>query len=263
MFKKFMTLFSTEISRIFKKGLGHGYLVVNSILLFLIGFTAYVLSAGKLSDMPLNRTSLAIFTALLMFGFIWLLFLTTNRAASDMFAGDKQRKTLSQLLITPVSGTTIATSKLTALVVLALCSALVFSGGFLYDTLPAVSAEAICLFLVVLTTALLIVSFSAVISIVSEDAEGVASALKVIGFLVALSTFLPLLEGSYAHFGWRFVPVFNMILTTGDLMLRQASALNITITCVSNIVYALALVAMLIKMFKGETYTLKKDTLCK
>ena len=53
------------------------------------------------------------------------------------------------------------------------------------------------------------------------------------------------------------------VLTTGDLMLRQASALNITITCVSNIVYALALVAMLIKMFKGETYTLKKDTLCK
>lgn len=199
---------------------------------------------------------------------IMLIFGGGMSVAVDAFAGEKDRKTLENLLLTKVRRGSLYSAKLTNVVIVSLVSMITSLSGYLIAIslnkdillifgeseliLPPITVIMLIL-LVVTTTAIFA---SALMCFMSVASRGAKEAQLKLGIISAIPSILSLIvmytENAKVSIGMMFVPILNSI---AFIKLAFSGVINnsymITAT-ISNLAYALALSLIALRLFKRE-----------
>ena len=199
---------------------------------------------------------------------IMLIFGGGMSVAVDAFAGEKDRKTLENLLLTKVRRGSLYGAKLTNVVIVSLVSMITSLSGYLIAIslnkdillifgeseliLPPITVIMLIL-LVVTTTAIFA---SALMCFMSVASRGAKEAQLKLGIISAIPSILSLIvmytENAKVSIGMMFVPILNSI---AFIKLAFSGVMNnsymITAT-ISNLAYALALSLIALRLFKRE-----------
>ena len=194
---------------------------------------------------------------------ISLLFSTIMSVAPESIAGEKERQTISSLLITPISRTQLAAGKVFALSLISLVGATFsFLGTAL--SMPKIMSESyqmgayyltagqyLTLFALIISTVLFLTSLT---SIISTYSKSVKEATSIMGAVMPIFMVLSLIAGFLPanSIGLAFIPVYNLSVAVTQIINLNISAPFITITIIMNLVYALGGIFIVMKMFNNE-----------
>ena len=185
--------------------------------------------------------------------------------APESIAGEKERGTIATLLVTPVSRTAIAIGKVSSLSLFAILAGLSSFLGLVLS-MPAgelgMSGYSVGTYAgllgIIITTVLLVVALVSVMSAYAKSVKEATSSATVLTFATMLIGVIPMLSQSLTGIGWRLVPVLNSVLCMNDIFKMEFSAVDMAVTCLSNVVYMVVLVVVLAKMFNSEKVMFKK-----
>ena len=181
----------------------------------------------------------------------------------ESIAGEKERGTIATLLVTPVKRSHLAAGKIISLSVISMLSGISSFIGLMLslpNLLSGVSGLTISLyaftdylliFLVVISTVLVLVSLLAVISAYSRTVKEANSLIVPVMVLVMVCALVSMFVPS-ASVGLYFVPVLNSSLCISTVLSGTMSALAFGITVAVNIVAAALLAVLLAVMFNSE-----------
>lgn len=214
-------------------------------------------------------SSVMLITSLVPFLLITFLYSGTMAVAPESIAGEKERGTIANLLMTPVKRSTIALGKIIALSLVATVSAISSFIGLMLS-LPKLAggidinlgiygpSTYILLLLVLLTTVFI---FVAIISLVSTYAKSIkeASALSVPLMVVIMLVGVSSLMGSAQTNSWLYlIPVYNSVNSLLSLFSLEFNSLNFGLTIISNLVVTAVGVFVLTRMFESEKIMFRK-----
>ncbi len=187
--------------------------------------------------------------------------------APEAIAGEKERGTITTILVTPIRQTELAIGKIVSLSVMSILSAIssfiatVLSLPKLIqgDGVDNISANVysvtdyLVIFFVLISSVIVIIS---VISIISAYAKSVKEA----GTLVTPLMIIVMLIGLTAMFDgaakseiyWYFIPLFNSVQSMLQVFSFDIHIVPVIVTIVSNIVYGGIFAVVLAKMFQSE-----------
>ena len=207
-----------------------------------------------------------VFASLFPMLLMMFIFSACMAIAPESIAGEKERGTLTTVLVTPIKRSQLAIGKIIALSIIALLSGISsFVGTAL--SLPKLMGGAsdeinttvygvqdyILLLLIVLCSVLVII---ALISIISAYARNVKEAgtyvtpLMIVVMIVSITTMFG--SGAPTEIYWYLIPIYNSVQCMNSVFLFSVDVLNVVVTIVSNIVYAGIFVWVLTKMFQSE-----------
>ena len=185
----------------------------------------------------------------------------------ESIAGEKERGAFATMLVTPVKRKDIALGKIIALSCVSLISgACSFAGLVLslpkllqsQETGLSISVSAygfadyLTLFLIIISTALVIVGLMSVLSTVAKsvkEANGYVGPLMLVVMVAAMANmFLGDKIGAWAY----FIPVFNSVKSMGDVFSFTYAPWQILVTVLCNALVSAALSIVLAKMFDSE-----------
>lgn len=185
----------------------------------------------------------------------------------ESIAGEKERGAFATMLVTPVKRKDIALGKIIALSCVSLISgACSFAGLVLSlpkllqspETGLSISVSAygfadyLTLFLIIISTALVIVGLMSVLSTVAKsvkEANGYVGPLMLVVMVAAMANmFLGDKIGAWAY----FIPVFNSVKSMGDVFSFTYAPWQILVTVLCNALVSAALSIVLAKMFDSE-----------
>ncbi len=206
---------------------------------------------------------LLIISGLLPFLLITFLFAGSMAVAPESIAGEKERGTIANLLITPVKRSTIALGKVIALSIAAFVSATSsFLGLFL--SLPKLvgvdvslgslygAGTIIGIFAVLLVTILL---FIVLISIISAFSKSIKEATSYAGPLM-LITMIPgiisMMGSASSVSALYLIPVFNSVNVLLGLFSQSINPLHFILTISSNVILVVLGTLLLARMFNSE-----------
>ena len=211
--------------------------------------------------------SAQIFTMLLPYLLVILLFTGCLAITSESIAGEKERGTINTLLVTPIKRSDLALGKIIALSITSLVSATTSFLGLIgsLPTLLSSSTEQItlqmygfttfvALFGVILVT---VIFFTTILSIVSTLAKNVkeasqwSSLIMVLVMMLGVSSLVGMGEIPTQPYLY-LIPVYNSVLCMSSIFSLSVNILNFVITILSNIVYISLGVYLLAKMFNSE-----------
>jgi len=224
--------------------------------------------APKFSTLPVDLVQEDDMTAMLFSQIgpmLVLTFLFSGCAsiAPESIAGEKERGTLSTMLVTPVKRRHIAFGKIFSLSVLSVLSGLCSFLGLTLSLPKLMGSMAgsglgayefgdyMMLLGVVISSVLLIVS---IISVVSTLANSVKEATGMVGPL----TLFVVVMGVATMFGgdngwyWHLIPIYNSALAMSGIFSLSATLTGVLVAICSNLVYAVLLALLLAKMFDSE-----------
>ena len=220
---------------------------------------------------PDVATSSSLMITMLPMMVVITIFTSCAGFTPESIAGEKERGTIATLLVTPVRRSSIAIGKILSLSLFALLAGISNFSGILLGlpnlfpdevgafSMPAYSfAEYGWMLLVIVSAVLLTVSIMSIISAVSKsvkEATATATIVTGISFIAGLLPQFPLPFNSQIM---HCIPVFNIALTLNDLFLLEYSVMNIVITCASNLVFTLALLWVLTRLFNSEKVMFQK-----
>lgn len=186
--------------------------------------------------------------------------------APESIAGEKERGTIATLLVTPMKRSQLAIGKIVSLSCIGLLSGLSsFIGTMLSlpnlmggasETMSASVYEAsdyVVLLLVILTTVLVMVAAMSVMSAFAKSVKEAGTTmvpLMIVILLVAVSAMMG--DGAATEPYWYLIPFYNSVQCMNGIFSFTYLPVNIVITLVSNLVYALVLAAGLAKIFDSE-----------
>ena len=195
--------------------------------------------------------------------------------APESIAGEKERGTLTTILVTPIKRSELAIGKIISLSIVALLSGLSSFVGmilslpkyiesFVSDESQKISAnlygagEYIVLLVILLCTVLVMIAIISVISAYAKtvkEAGTYVSPVMVIVMVIAFATMF----NSGAKPGYMYaVPLYNSIQCMQEIFTFKINTMHIIMTCASNIVCAGIFVFILTKMFNSEKIILSK-----
>ncbi len=214
--------------------------------------------------------TIMIVTSLIPFLLITFLFSGAIAVAPESIAGEKERGTIANLLITPVKRSHIALGKIIALSITALASAASSFTGLILSLPKLVGGETnfslsmygfstyLMLLLVIISTVFI---FIVLISIVStyaksiKEASGLSMPLMIIVMLVSVST----LMGSAADNSLVYlIPVYNSVHALLSIFSLDVNMLNFALTIISNLSVTVLGVFLLTRMFNSEKIMFRK-----
>ena len=192
--------------------------------------------------------------------------------APDSIAGEKERGTIATLLVTPLKRSQLATGKIVSLAVLSFLSGLVTAGATILS-LPKMMAGAediidtgiygaidyLMLACVILSTILLLV---AVFSIISAFAKTVKEAntavmpLMIIVMLVGVTGMFG--GGAQTETTFYLIPLYSSVQCMSGIFSLNYDSVNILISCLSSLAYAVIGGLVLTKMFNSEKVMFSK-----
>lgn len=218
-----------------------------------------------------EEVSAQIFSMMLPMLLIMFLFSGCISIAPESIAGEKERGTIATLLVTPINRRDLAIGKILSLSVISLLSGISsFLGTML--SLPKMMgnglevsanfysfADYAWLFVIILSSVLL---FTAIIGIISAYAKSVKEATSLITPILICVTLVGM-TSMFTQTGETntllyLIPVYNCIQSMTGIFAFKLSLINILITIVSNLVYAVGLVFLLSKMFNSEKVMFNK-----
>lgn len=207
-----------------------------------------------------------VFASLFPMLLMMFIFSACMAIAPESIAGEKERGTLTTVLVTPIKRSQLAIGKIIALSIIALLSGISsFIGTAL--SLPKLMGGAsdeintnvygvqdyVLLLLIVLCSVLVII---ALISIISAYARNVKEAgtyvtpLMIIVMIVSITTMFG--SGAPTEIYWYLIPIYNSVQCMNSVFLFSVDVLNVIVTIISNIAYAGVFVWVLTKMFQSE-----------
>lgn len=189
---------------------------------------------------------------------ISLLISTITAICPEAIAGEKERRTLASLLVTPAKRSSIILGKTLALTLTAIASGAVsFLGvllslpkmmgtSFTFDT-PTI----IGLFFVIIVALILFVSIGLLISTFSKSIKEASTYTG--PFMVALMviSILPSFI-DVSSIAFAFIPLFNIASSMNLLLTGNISFLYLLITALINLVFALIIIFINTKLFDKE-----------
>jgi sodium transport system permease protein len=214
-----------------------------------------------------------IFSSLFPMLLMTFIFSACMSVAPESIAGEKERGTLTTVLVTPIKRSELAIGKIISLSIIAILSGISsFTGTAL--SLPKLmtgnAAEAVntnvygvqdyaLLFLIVISSVLIIISVIAIISAFARNVKEAASyisPLLILVMVVSISTMFG--NGVPSEVYWYFIPLYNCVQCMSSVFLFNVSVLHVIITVISNIIYSCVFVWILTKMFNSEKVMLAK-----
>ena len=206
-----------------------------------------------------------MYSSLLPMLLLMLLFSGTSAITPESIAGEKERGTMATLLVSPVSRTKIALGKVFALSVIALISGASSAIGTLL-ALPELfevsgvdmssvytANEYITVFLVILSTVILIVTLMSIMSTYAnsiKEAQMMSAPLTIIAIAIGVLSMAGVDGGREVY--TYLIPLYNSSMCLGDIFSLAPNSVGLLVTCVSNIVYAALGVLVMTKMFDSE-----------
>lgn len=197
---------------------------------------------------------------------ISMIFSSTLQVCPEAIAGEKERGTLSSILVTPIKRHQFALGKILALILVSLVSGTITGAGLLislprlYGSMSSFSLPAssyILLFLVLLT---LVVFFVNVAMCISTFAKSIKEATSYLGPLLVVFMVVAMLPGfiDVSNIGFAFIPILNVSYVMSSIVYGTIDALYLAITLISNIIFSLIFIFIDVKLFKCESVVMRQ-----
>lgn len=194
-----------------------------------------------------------------------MLFSSCMSVAPESIAGEKERGTLSTLLVTPMRRSELAIGKIAALSIVAVLSGMCSFVGTMMSLPSLIDSEAekmdtaiygiheySGLLIIILSTVLVFVSIISILSALADSVKAASSMntpLMAIIMLLSLTTsFLPQIPKSTAC----LIPLYNSIRCIGDIFSFDYSTSQILLTALINLTVTGISVITLTRLFNSE-----------
>lgn len=246
-----------------------GYMLLSSILneyKDCIRNVFYVNSGNDLYDLATTKDSTGQFVSMILpMLLITMLFSICASVAPDSIAGEKERGTMATLLVTPIKREQLAIGKILGLsIIVVLGEISSFIGAML--SLPFLSIgqdeidtsvysinDYLELFIIVISTVLIMISLTAIVSVLARSIKEASSSMAPLTILVALVG----ISGMYNQNGSNrlihyIIPLYNSAQCMNEIFLFNGNINHVIITVISNLLYTIILVYILSKLFKNE-----------
>lgn len=246
-----------------------GYMLLSSILneyKDCIRNVFYVNSGNDLYDLATTKESTGQFVSMILpMLLITMLFSICASVAPDSIAGEKERGTMATLLVTPIKREQLAIGKILGLSIIVVLGGISsFIGAML--SLPFLSIgqdeidtsvysinDYLELFIIVISTVLIMISLTAIVSVLARSIKEASSSMAPLTILVALVG----ISGMYNQNGSNrlihyIIPLYNSAQCMNEIFLFNGNINHVIITVISNLLYTIILVYILSKLFKNE-----------
>lgn len=246
-----------------------GYMLLSSILneyKDCIRNVFYVNSGNDLYDLATTKDSTGQFVSMILpMLLITMLFSICASVAPDSIAGEKERGTMATLLVTPIKREQLAIGKILGLSIIVVLGGISsFIGAML--SLPFLSTgqdeidtsvysinDYLELFIIVISTVLIMISLTAIVSVLARSIKEASSSMAPLTILVALVG----ISGMYNQNGSNrlihyIIPLYNSAQCMNEIFLFNGNINHVIITVISNLLYTIILVYILSKLFKNE-----------
>ena len=246
-----------------------GYMLLSSILneyKDCIRNVFYVNSGNDLYDLATTKDSTGQFVSMILpMLLITMLFSICASVAPDSISGEKERGTMATLLVTPIKREQLAIGKILGLSIIVVLGGISsFIGAML--SLPFLSIgqdeidtsvysinDYLELFIIVISTVLIMISLTAIVSVLARSIKEASSSMAPLTILVALVG----ISGMYNQNGSNrlihyIIPLYNSAQCMNEIFLFNGNINHVIITVISNLLYTIILVYILSKLFKNE-----------
>ncbi len=250
------------------------YLMVykESLSYNLYGDTNYFIlnqTGTELDSRKLNGFAMASILPMLI---IMFLFSGAMAIGPESIAGEKERGTISTLLVTPVKRREIAIGKIFSLSVLTLISAassfigimaslptLLEMSGDITASMYSIT-EYLMILLVLFSTVFIIVGVISIISAYAKSLKEASSLIVPIYILTILISLTSMFsDGANTNYLFYLLPIYNSVQTLTAIFTFDDFAVNyLLITVIANFVYLTFFVIILNKMFNSEKIMFNK-----
>lgn len=226
----------------------------------------YVNSGNDLYDLATTKDSTGQFVSMILpMLLITMLFSICASVVPDSIAGEKERGTMATLLVTPIKREQLAIGKILGLSIIVVLGGISsFIGAML--SLPFLSIgqdeidtsvysinDYLELFIIVISTVLIMISLTAIVSVLARSIKEASSSMAPLTILVALVG----ISGMYNQNGSNrlihyIIPLYNSAQCMNEIFLFNGNINHVIITVISNLLYTIILVYILSKLFKNE-----------
>ncbi|HZJ89204.1 MAG TPA: ABC transporter permease [Bacilli bacterium] len=205
-----------------------------------------------------------VISGLVPFLLITFLFAGSMAVAPESIAGEKERGTIANLLITPVKRQDIALGKIIALSIAAFVSATssflglmlsfpkLVGGGLEMDLSIYNAGTILAVFSVLLVTVLLFIVLISLISAFSKSIKEATSYAGPLMLITMIPGILSMMGKASTSSSLYLIPVFNSVNTMISLFSNELNIVNFLITIGSNLILVIIGVYLLAKMFNSE-----------
>lgn len=204
---------------------------------------------GKISN--LSEITSSIIPPLVL---IMLIFQNTSSLANDVFAGEKERKTIEMLLLSGAKKQSIYCGKCIAITIMMLINAAIclvsFTSTFGAEVKKLdIASSILTLFMIVIV----LVFVAVTVSMRSKSMKNSQMLNDIIMVLPSGITLL-LVLGFFRAEGiiYRFIPLLNLLIEYRDVFMGEISVDDIVIALLTNMVLILVLIAGSVRYMKSE-----------
>ena len=191
--------------------------------------------------------------------------------APESIAGEKERGTLATLLVTPLKRSELAAGKIFSLCVLSFLSGLVTVAATILS-LPNLMAGAedlidagiysaadyMFLAFVILSTILLLVALISIISAFAKSVKEANTSVMPLMIIVMLVGVTGMFGDAQTDLIYYVIPLYGSVKSMSGIFSLDYSAVNIAVSCASNLIFAGIGVFALTKMFNSEKVMFSK-----
>lgn len=211
-----------------------------------------------------------MYALILPFLIITFLFSGVTSVAPESIAGEKERGTITTLLVTPVKRSHIAFGKIISLSILAILSAVSSFIGVIISmpklmgdmagamTNPYQMKDYAFVLAVLIVTALILVSLVSIMSCFAKntkEASMYSMPLMVISMAISMTSMIGIKADNNLLFA---IPLFNSIQLLSEIFTFELNIVHFIITIITNIVFTGILIYILTKMFDNEKIMFSK-----
>ncbi len=213
--------------------------------------------------MSLEDITGQILSSILPMLIILFVFSGAMALAPESIAGEKERGTLSTMLVTPLKRTELAFGKVISLTFMTTLAALSSTTGVLLS-LPKLFVglevslssytvmDAAYLFISVLSLVPLIVAGMLLISTYAKNVKEATTAVTPLMLVAVIGAMGPMFGGS--EIWTACIPMYNVSMIINDLLVGTASISYLSLTVAMNLLYTVILLGALIKMLNSEKW---------
>ncbi len=237
----------------------------------LYGDTSFIQYQEEYSDISEREMIGTILSSLLPMLVIMFLFSGAMSIGPESIAGEKERNTMSTLLITPIKRSELAIGKVLSLSVLSLVSSVSSFIGIIFS-LPALlnlEDQSLSVFNIGDYFLILVVLFSTIfviigiVSVVSAYARSLKEAttyitpIYILTVIVSITTMFS--TGANENIFVYMIPIYNAVQSlVGIMTFTPNIGMFVLVTAISNSIYMIGFIYILNKMFNSEQIMFKK-----
>ncbi len=208
------------------------------------------------------------FAMLMPFLIMTFLFTAVMSVTPESIAGEKERGTIATLLVTPTNRSHIALGKIFGLSILSAIGAISSFIG-VAASLPKIMGSGSAdiynigdyamILLILISVVCVIVGLMAVLSAFAKNVKEASLYSMPLMGVVMMVGILSMITGSKPHGTIEFIiPLYNSVIALGQILSFDINPLNVVVTIGINVVYTVALVLILTKMFNNEKIMFNK-----